>query len=55
MTIHTAEVVYPTHQLSVPYLFKLKLLFTSKCTSYTHIAHHPLRIEVCHTMNITSE
>ncbi|MFQ6631402.1 hypothetical protein Gotur_009736 [Gossypium turneri] len=42
--LHSAEVVHPTHQLSVPYLFKLRLLLTSKCTSHTYIVCHPLRI-----------
>ncbi|KHG01715.1 Adenosine 3'-phospho 5'-phosphosulfate transporter 2 [Gossypium arboreum] len=55
MMLHTAEIVYPTYQLSVTYLFKLRLLLTSKYTSHTYITHHPLRIKLCHTMNITDE
>ncbi|KHG24261.1 hypothetical protein F383_03110 [Gossypium arboreum] len=44
MTLHIAEAVYPTHQLSVPYLFELKLLLTSKYTNHAYIVHHPFRI-----------
>ncbi|KHF98056.1 hypothetical protein F383_37285 [Gossypium arboreum] len=55
MKLHTKEFVYPTHQLSVPYLFELRFLLTSKYTSHTYIVFHSLRIKVCHTVNITSE
>lgn len=34
---HTTEVEYPTHQLSVPYLFEFRLLLTLKCTSHAYI------------------
>ncbi|KHG06159.1 hypothetical protein F383_32264 [Gossypium arboreum] len=44
MTLHTIEVVHPTHQLSIPYLFKLRLLLISKCTSHTYIVYYQLRI-----------
>ncbi|KHG28257.1 hypothetical protein F383_35156 [Gossypium arboreum] len=55
MVLYTVEIIYPTHQLSVPYLFELMLLLTSKYMSYAYIVYHPLRIMVCHTMNITSK
>ncbi|KHG24656.1 Dephospho-CoA kinase domain-containing [Gossypium arboreum] len=55
MMLHTAEVVYRMHQLSVPYLFEVKLLLTSKYMSHIYIVHHPLRIKVCHTIDVTSE
>ncbi|KHG13096.1 hypothetical protein F383_17014 [Gossypium arboreum] len=45
----------PNAQLSVPYLFELRLLLTSKYMSHAYIVHHPLRIKACHTMNVTSE
>ncbi|KHG22943.1 hypothetical protein F383_04619 [Gossypium arboreum] len=51
--LHTVEVVYPTHQLSIPYLFELMFLFTSNYMSHTYIVHHLLRTKVCHTINIT--
>ncbi|KHG09655.1 Adenosine 3'-phospho 5'-phosphosulfate transporter 2 [Gossypium arboreum] len=44
MMLHTAEVVYITHQLSVPYLFELRLLLRSKYTSHAYTVHHPLKI-----------
>ncbi|KHG06142.1 hypothetical protein F383_32943 [Gossypium arboreum] len=28
MILHIAEVIYPTHQVSIPYLFELRLLLT---------------------------
>ncbi|KHG28168.1 G patch domain and ankyrin repeat-containing 1 [Gossypium arboreum] len=40
-----SEVLYPIHQLSVHYLFELKLLPTSKYTSHIYIVYHPLRIK----------
>ncbi|KHG14865.1 hypothetical protein F383_09563 [Gossypium arboreum] len=55
MMLHTVEVIYTTHQLLVPYIFEPMLLLTSKYTSHTYIVHHPLKIKVCHTMNVLSE
>ncbi|KHF97971.1 Unconventional myosin heavy chain 6 [Gossypium arboreum] len=55
MMLYTVKVIYPIHQLLVPYLFELRFLLTSKYTSHTHIVHHSLRIKVCHAMNITNE
>ncbi|KHG07175.1 hypothetical protein F383_34514 [Gossypium arboreum] len=55
MVLHIVEVVYPRHQLLIIYLFELRLLLPSKYISHTCIVHHPLRIKVSHTMNITSE
>ncbi|KHG23569.1 hypothetical protein F383_09145 [Gossypium arboreum] len=43
MTLHTTKVVHQMHQLSVPNIFELRLLLTSKCTRHTYIAR-PLRI-----------
>ncbi|KHF98496.1 lipase atg15 [Gossypium arboreum] len=53
--LRTAEVVYLMHQLSISCLFELKLLLTSKYTSHAYIVHHPLKIKVYHTINVTSE
>ncbi|KHF98589.1 hypothetical protein F383_37816 [Gossypium arboreum] len=55
MMLHTVEVIYPTHQLWIPYLFELRLLLTSKYMSHAYIVHHPLRIKVYYTLNIISE
>ncbi|KHG20774.1 hypothetical protein F383_28423 [Gossypium arboreum] len=55
MMIHTTKVVYQMHQLSVPYLFELRLLLTSKYTSHTYIVYHSFSIKVCHTINVTSK
>ncbi|KHF99168.1 hypothetical protein F383_18267 [Gossypium arboreum] len=55
MMLHTAKLVYPMHQLSVPYLFEFRLLLTSKHTSHTYIFRHLLKIKVCHIMNVISE
>ncbi|KHG22314.1 hypothetical protein F383_26782 [Gossypium arboreum] len=38
------KVIYLTHQLSVPYLFELRLLLISKYTSHAYIVRHPLMI-----------
>ncbi|KHG04156.1 hypothetical protein F383_28903 [Gossypium arboreum] len=43
MMLHAAEVVYPMHQLSIPYLFELRILLTSKYTNHTYIVHSGLR------------
>ncbi|KHG20630.1 hypothetical protein F383_06076 [Gossypium arboreum] len=55
MMLYIIEVVYPMYQLPVPYLFELGLLLTPKYMSHAYIVHHPLRIKVCHTLNVTSE
>ncbi|KHG08158.1 hypothetical protein F383_35228 [Gossypium arboreum] len=44
MTLHTTEVVHSTHQLSIPYLFELRLLLTSKYASQSYIVCHPFKI-----------
>ncbi|KHG25617.1 hypothetical protein F383_00599 [Gossypium arboreum] len=48
MMLYNAKIVYPTHQL------EQRLLLTLKYTSHIYIVHHPLKIKVCHTMNVIS-
>ncbi|KHG11291.1 hypothetical protein F383_13007 [Gossypium arboreum] len=44
MRIHNVEVVHPTHQISIPFLFELMLFLTSKCMSHAYIVRHTLSI-----------
>ncbi|KHG19935.1 hypothetical protein F383_25612 [Gossypium arboreum] len=44
MALHIVEAVHPTHQLLVYYLFDLRFLLISKCTSHEYIIRYPLKI-----------
>ncbi|KHG23703.1 hypothetical protein F383_29748 [Gossypium arboreum] len=55
MMLYIAEVVYLKYHLLVPYLFKLMFLLTSEYMNHTYIVHHPLKIKLCHIINVTTE